>query len=448
MIALALCVLALVVCYWAGRRSLGQGLVAVAVFGYFYGILRANLLTAASHFIFDAAMLGLFVAVFTRRSTAREKKRLQPLLWWLVLLIGWPCLLLVLPFQPLLVSLVGLRGSVYFLPLLLCGGGLKQKDLVELSVGLAVLNIVALGFAGAEYVLGVPRFFPVSPVTSIIYASGDVSGGFFRIPATFTSAHAFGGTMVGTVPFLIGLWTGAHNRILRLLGLVAIPAALVGVLMSATRLNFVLGCVMVASVVLTARLNGKQRLLFMLVIAALGFVALSNARLQRFKSLSDTDYVTERVAGSVTRDFFEILLEFPMGNGLGGGGTSIPYFLQGEVRNPIGMENEYARILAEQGIIGLLLWVAFLGWFFTRAPIAFAKGPWSTTRRLVWCLVTFDFATAWIGVGLLTSIPGTLFIILCAGWTALPQISESPVRAERQRSSALYPRAYGVPAIR
>jgi hypothetical protein len=433
MIALAICVVAFVACYWAGRRSLGQGLVALLVFGYFYGILRANLLTTFSHFIFDAGMLGLYLAFLLRPKDPGYKPSSPALKWWCVLLIGWPCLLLLMPFQPFLVSLVGLRGSVFFLPLLLIGCRLKSKDLVELSTGLAILDLVALGFAVAEYRLGVPRFFPLSPVTEIIYNSKDVAGGFFRIPATFTSAHAFGGMMADTVPFLMGLWTGPHKRALRMLGLVTIPAALLGVLMSATRLNFVVACMMVGFVIFTTRLNSKYRIGFILVIAILAGSALSNERFQRFKSLNDTDYVTERVAGSVNRGFFEILEEYPMGNGLGGGGTSIPYFLQGQVRNPIGMENEYARILSEQGIIGLLLWVAFLAWFFYRAPIAFKIGPWSTTRRLVWCLGAFGFATAWIGNGLLTSIPGTLLLILNAGWASMPQLRDAPDPVDRAR---------------
>jgi hypothetical protein len=447
MTALVVCAIAMATCYWAGRRSLGQGLVALAFFGYFYGILRANLLTSFSHFIFDAGTLGLYLAFWSLPWDLRDKLRRQTLVWWSVLLIGWPCLLLLLPFQPFLVSLVGLRGAIFFLPALLIGCQLKRSDLIELSTGLSILTLISVAFGTAEYFLGVPRFYPRSPVTELIYISGDVAGGFFRIPAIFTSAHAFGGTMVGTIPFSIGLWTMAENRMLKMLGLISIPAALLGVLMSATRLNFVVGCVMIAFVIFTTRLHAKYRVAFVLIICGIAAVALSNVRFQRFKSLKDTDYVQERVAGSVNRGFFEILSDYPMGNGLGGGGTSIPYFLQGEVRNPIGMENEYARILGEQGIIGLMLWVSFLAWVFSRISTAYAAGPWSTTRRLVWSLIMFDFATAWIGTGLLTSIPGTLFLMLGLGWTLVPQRPEPGVAPKPLRSPARYSHASRVPAI-
>src|SRR5579872_1042459 len=349
MLPLLLCLLALGSCYWAGRKSLGKGLAALLFFGYLYGILRANLFGIFAYFIFDAGIIGLYLATLFRKLDAQEKKRSHAVFVWTALLVLWPALLVVLPFQPLLVSLVGLRGNVFFFPLALLGSRLKKKDLIELSVGLAVLNILALAFATAEYFQGVPRYFPPNAATRIIYASADVAGGFFRIPATFSSAHAFAGTMVNSLPFLIGLWINGPKKWQRLLGVLTIPAAMIGILMSATRLNFILGCAMIAFFVFTAKVKGKQRVVFLILVGALAATALTNVRFQRFKSLSDTEGVTERIAGSVNRGFFEILSDYPMGNGLGGGGTSIPYFLEGEVRNPIGMENEYARILGEQG---------------------------------------------------------------------------------------------------
>jgi hypothetical protein len=445
MIALALCVVAFLACYWAGRRSLGQGLVMLLTFGYFYGILRANLLTTYSHFIFDAGMIGLFLSPRWHTSDPGEKKRSAAVQVWTIILIAWPILLVMLPFQPLLISLVGLRGNTFFFPLLIIGSRLKQRDLLELSVGLAVLDMVAVAFGGVEYFMGVPRFFPVSPVTQIIYNSQDAGGGFYRIPATFTSAHAFGGTMVGTIPYLVGLWTKSEKHVYRLLGLIAMVMAMLGVLMSATRLNFVLGSAMIVFVVFTTNMKTKQKAFFLVIIAAIGFVAMGNVRFQRFKTLGDTEGVTERIAGSVNRGFFELLTEYPMGNGLGGAGSSIPYFLQGQVRNPIGMENEYARILGEQGIIGLVLWVGLVVWFFFQAPTAFAKGPWATSRRLVWCLSAFDLGTAFIGLGLLTSIPGTVFLVMGIGWTSSPEGRTATV-PDRLGLRVPRPRAY-VPAV-
>jgi hypothetical protein len=43
------------------------------------------------------------------------------------------------------------------------------------------------------------------------------------------------------------------------------------------------------------------------------------------------------------------------------------------LRNPVAVENEYARIMLEQGLPGLALWLAFIFWTLTR-PLT--TDPW------------------------------------------------------------------------
>lgn len=430
MLALALCGLALSLTYWAGKRSLGQGLVMLFAWGYFYGIIRANIPAAFSHFVFDAALIGFYASQSWTSADPSEFKRLRVLRIWTAALIGPPILLALIPFQPPLVALVGLRGSVFFLPLLLLGARLKEKELLELSLGLAVLNFIAAGFAVAEYASGLESFYPLSPVTLIIYQSADVAGGFYRIPAIFTNAHAYGGAMVASTPFLLGAWSCAKTRKFRLVALCGIVSALFGILASATRFNFITGVVMILSAIATGRMRLRQRAGIAILIAVAAGAALNNDRFQRFKSLSDTDMITERVQGSVNRGFLEILSEYPMGNGMGGGGTSIPYFLEGQVRHPVATENEYTRILCEQGIIGLLLWIAFVLWYVSRGRGAFSKGNWATSRRTLFGLSAFVLCTAWIGNGLLTTIPNTALTMLAIGWTSVP-LATSPTGKRR-----------------
>jgi hypothetical protein len=128
-----------------------------------------------------------------------------------------------------------------------------------------------------------------------------------------------------------------------------------------------------------------------------------------------------------------------MGNGLGGGGTSIPYFLEGQVRNPIGMENEYARILCEQGILGLLLWVAFIFWYLSRVFQVFGKGPWATSRRLVWTYSVLTLVIGTIGEGMLTAIPATAMLLLGIGWTSAPMRAEEPSGRPVRRPNRILP---------
>jgi hypothetical protein len=409
--------------YFLGRRSLAAGVLVVAVSGYFYGILRANLYTPLAHFIFDAALVGLYASQFF----AGRKKEVTPhsstLNTWLMLLMCWPLLLLFLPFQDLLVSVVGLRGNMFLIPAILLGSRLRSIDLQRIAIGFAVLNLVALGFGIAETFMGIEPFFPYSPMTLTMYTSQD-SGGENRIPALFQNAHTYAGVMVDTLPFLFGAWvrkTGARWQ--KLLLIAGMAASLFGVLMAATRTGILLAGIVVILAFTGGKLGAMKRWIWVLAIAGVVFAAMHNERWQRYKQM-DTETVEGRIAGSVNRGFFEILLEYPMGNGLGGGGTSIPYFLASRVNRPVAAENEYARILLEQGIVGLLLWVGFAIWFATNR-VTFVKDDWYTGRRIGWYLCVITLASSALGLGMLTSIPNSFFFLLTLGWVAVKPVAEA-----------------------
>jgi hypothetical protein len=159
------------------------------------------MVTPFSHFIFDAALVGLYLSQFMPGSkTPAETPPASPLKTWMMLLMGWPLVLLFMPFQPLLVSIVGLRGNMFLLPAALIGSRLRNKDLYVLALGLAALNLVAITFAMAEYKRGIEAFFPPGPMTTTIY--NIVIRGGFRIPALFQNAHTYAGVMVDTLPFV------------------------------------------------------------------------------------------------------------------------------------------------------------------------------------------------------------------------------------------------------
>jgi hypothetical protein len=161
----------------------------------------------------------------------------------------------------------------------------------------------------------------------------------------------------------------------------------------------------------------------------IGWTVSSEERLQRFLTLNNVDFVSERVQWSVNENIFELLAEYPMGNGLGGGGTSIPYFLQGRLIPPIYfIENEYVRIVLEQGVFGLCLWAAFIAWALTRVSRG-RSDPWLLGRRLIRVVCVSFFATGMIGIGLLTSIPGTALLLMSVGWIAVRRPSSVPEAA-------------------
>ena len=236
--AALLCIVAFAVTFLCGRRSLGNGLIALLAFGYAYGIVRANLPTAASHFIFDGAALGLYAAVFTKPANRTAQYQSLPLQPWLAVLIGWPLLMFFVPVQDWTIQLVGLRAAVFFLPFMLIGARLEKGDFLKLATGLAVLNIGELVIAANEFFFGIERFFPHNAVTVLISRSDDLGGGAYRIPGTFVQSAAYGGMMAFTVPFLAGAWAYSHQGVVRRRLLeVGIMAAGIGVFMSGSRMS-------------------------------------------------------------------------------------------------------------------------------------------------------------------------------------------------------------------
>lgn len=443
MLSIGLCLLAFVFAYAAGKRSLVLGLGTVFTVGYFYGILRANVPEPASHFIFDAGVVGLYVTQFARRFRGGEPRSQRMLGLWVGLLIAWPVVLFFVPVQSYPVQFVGLRGNVFLLPFLLLGARLRDEDVYRLAVWFGVLNLVAAAFAGAEFFLGVESFYPRNEVTDLIYRS-VVDEDFtnpdriqaLRIPAIFTSAHAYAGTMVLTLSFLVGAWAlkVERGRWERRFLYATMGVTTVGVFAAAARSPVIILALMLLTVFVTVRLKAQGWAFLLVMLLGVGWIVSSEARLQRFMTLQDVDFVSERVSWSVNDSFTQLLTEYPLGNGLGGGGTSMPYFLAAEVNPPsYYMENEYARIVLEQGVLGLCLWAAFIVWLFTRRHVRRAD-VWYVGRRLMWVACAAFFATGMIGKGLLTSIPGTALMLLGAGWIAVR-------RPQRQAEGELEARA-------
>ncbi len=83
------------------------------------------------------------------------------------------------------------------------------------------------------------------------------------------------------------------------------------------------------------------------------------------------------------------------------------------------MENEYARIVLEQGLPGLALWIAFIIWVFTRRSVP-RSDPWFLGRRLARVATAAYFGAGLIGIGLLTAIPHTGLFLLLTGWIVVP----------------------------
>ncbi len=319
--------------------------------------------------------------------------------------------------QPLLVQLVGLREAVLVVPCLLLGARLDRLDLERIAPALGVLNVVALAFALLEYVFGVETFIPRSAVTELIYQSKDVQSAgatFYRIPSIFINSHAYGGTMVMSVPFLIqGLDLGGRRRTLCWAGLLAATA---GAFMCGARLPVVMLLAATAYAVLSGRIRVGTLVTFAVVGAAMTYLILHAERLQRFTTLGDSDLVRHRLGTSMNLSFFDILLAYPVGAGLASAfGTSIPYFLANDpgIHSQIGMETEYSRLVLEEGIIGLLLWLALALISSLRAGQTRAMSP--AAGSYLRALIGITWLVGLLGAGLLSAVPSAALLLTAMG---------------------------------
>jgi hypothetical protein len=412
------CAAAFILCLAAANKSLRHGLLALMAVGYTYGILRANFPDTWTYLTFDAGVLGLYIGQLWRPFSNVQRRQAHDLRLWIVFLIAWPTLLFfAFPGDAPLVELVGLRANVFLLPFLLLGTRLADDDVFWLAVGLAVLNLTVVAVGVVEFYVGIEPFYPLNEVTDIIYKSKDLVGRTaHRIPATFSSAHAFAGTMVITLPLLVGAWVQASHDLRwlkRLLG-AAIIASLLGVFMAAARTHMITAALLVLVVTFSGQLRSDQWVRWIVAVALVGYVISGQERLQRFTTLEDTSFLAERWTGSVNEGFVEAIRTYPLGFGLASGGTSVPYFLRGKA-SPLVMENEYARIGIEQGLPGLALWVVFLLWVFIRWPGRSDTG-WALGRLLGWIACGVFFFSGLTGVGLLSSVPQTVLMLITMGW--------------------------------
>ena len=438
MTSIGICVVAFVAAYWASRRALWQGIAVVLATGYAYGIVRA-LVGGSTHLLFDAAVAGLFAGNIKLLLRPADRPGLYAIKAWTLALLAWPTILFFFAPGDLLVELVGWRANVFLLPCLLIGAYLDDESIYRLALVMAVLNIAAGIIAAFEFAFGFEMFFPYSDVTDILYRGrlSDEESIGLRIPSSFVNAHVFGGTVVMTLPFLLGAWLGAvttrHRRLLTL----ALGISLLCVFVAGARTPIVVLGVLVVLVSLSGRLRGYAWMSWASMIVVVAWVVSSDVRLQRFVTLQDTTFLSERLRGSVNSEIFDMMAEYPLGRGLAGGGTSIPYFLQDRTQAYFVMENEFARIVLEQGIPGLILWLAFIFWVLFRSHGR--KGdPWFLSRRLAAAAAGSYFALAMTGIGLLTAVPQSLMLLLAVGWVSVgrPRESTASVCAPRSAEAA------------
>jgi hypothetical protein len=422
LIGLLLCLAALASTYSVARTRLGHGLGVLFAWGYIYGVARSNFLDGFAHFIFDAAVAGLYLARLRRSLLPTNRPAVRALVTWVTLLVAWPTLLVVLPPDHILINLVGLRVAIFYLPVMLVGAQLTEKDNEGLAGWLVGLNLLALAAAILEVNQGIESLYPRNPTTVLIYSSAVGDSSTHRIPATFCAAAHYGNTMVLTLPFLVSSLLRARSALRTGVLLTGVVSAVAGVFLSSCRTPVVAGVLSFLAYVVLGRgvLSAAKLWLAVPVVAVAIWYTLQHggSRTQRFMTLQDTQMVTERIEMVNDAGLLQCMLEYPLGNGLAGAvGVTIPYFLQEYASNrPLpGAESEYFRVLLTQGAPGLALWLGFLLWFLS--------GPWARGRKqrgggayFFYSTTLVYFLVATRGVGLLYGLPNNCLLLLGMGY--------------------------------
>src|SRR5439155_7983249 len=93
---LLLSIVAFVLSWLAGRRSVGAGMVVLLSVGYSYGLVRAVVFDGFSHLIFDAATLGLYAARFDHAVSLSRVSEMRSIYQCVAFLMGWPFIALLI----------------------------------------------------------------------------------------------------------------------------------------------------------------------------------------------------------------------------------------------------------------------------------------------------------------------------------------------------------------
>lgn len=429
-------VVAFLAAFLIGRQSVGLGMAAIVWVGGSYGIIRANFFDVFTYFLYDAAVMGFYLARWPQM--LKSAKNADSVRRWTIALICWPLLYFGLGFvfpQHPLIQLVGLRAAIWFVPFILIGTQFTNRDLRHLTIGVATFNMIAFAFGIAEFFLGIDMFYPRNAATELIFRSNDVAQyTAYRIPATFSHSAAYGGYCVASTPILLAYLVNPRATFVeKCLMIGGLLAAMLGVFLCGSRSPvIIMGFMLIFSAVILRR-RMEVVLLVCVLIALTIYQVTQEERLQRIMTLTDTDMVVQRVGGSTNLGLLDIIAEYPLGIGLGRAfGTSIPSFLQDLAPTPIGAENEFGRIALEQSICGLFIWLGFVLMIMRKR---FLEG--NDVRLL---LLTLFIGVTWLsalsGTGLLLSIPHTamLFVYMGIAASAVPPSSmpRLPQRAAPQ----------------
>lgn len=269
------------------------------------------------------------------------------------------CLYLLLPSPVALIGqLVAIKQRLFYIPMAWVGYHFlrNQDDLLDLVRVMAWMAIPASIFGIYLYFTGPIGLTHVGANYSAVIAStmGEHGVTFWRVPGTFTSPGQFGMFLMTNGVLFLGVLFGKTTKkpqlILTAVALVLVIGAL---LVSGSRSPLLL-MVLCAVVVLmlTGRMKGVALWAGLLYgVLTLGFLYFGDGVKDRVGSIASFEHVERFRDTYFGQMFVPMLLQSPMGLGLGRATIGARHFT--EWHNVMLVESYFAIIVAETGVIGL-----------------------------------------------------------------------------------------------
>jgi hypothetical protein len=263
----------------------------------------------------------------------------------------------------ILSELVAVKQRLYYVPLIIVGYFFVRSN-ADLKGLITAMSVYAIGvslfgiylyFAGPE---GLTRLG--AKYSAVFYTPGEVR--VWRVPGTFTSSGQYGGYLsLNAIVISALLVVPGVRRSARVAAMVALVLIVLAMLASGSRTSIVVAS---AGIALAMLMSGRLTRLGLWVLAgyavfAYGFVALGPGVQERFDSIVAAEHVTRFQRTYFGQLFLPILLQNPLGLGLGIATIGARHFA--DYSKMYLMESYFGILAVETGLPGLLVFLGVVG---------------------------------------------------------------------------------------
>jgi len=239
--------------------------------------------------------------------------------------------------------------------------------LIYLLIIWAVSNYKSYRYLIWSYLAGISYFGWLTYENRHCMHGGRLEGSFIGGPDC-VDANMLGAVLITSIPFLI-LYLIKGNKVEKIFSLCSLPFILNGIILINSRGAFVgLGTGILLLIILAKGIKTKYQMIFGSLVGIIIFLYLADPRFwERMDTLSDPSIHGAGLRMIYWKAGIKMFLERPFGSGGRGFLALSPYYLSPEyLASGFGVRavhNTFIQALVEYGIVGILLFVAFL--FFT-----------------------------------------------------------------------------------